>query len=86
MGQLTSITLIKADTMQIDLILEEIKEIFAVGTNCSNGNGTKHVLIDQISKRIKKMLMSLGKWIQRPGALFTKLTRVSDVSFGNFLL
>jgi hypothetical protein len=39
-GQLTSIALIKAEAMQIQLILEERKEKSAVRTKGSDGNET----------------------------------------------
>jgi hypothetical protein len=47
-GQLTTLTLIKAKAMQIELILEEKKKKSAICTNENNGNGSKPVLINQI--------------------------------------
>ena len=47
-GHLTSIALIKDEAMQIELIIEEKKKKNAVGTNGTNCNGSKPVLINQI--------------------------------------
>ena len=47
-GQLTTIPVIKAEAMQIELILEERKKKLAIGTNGINGNGAKPILINQI--------------------------------------
>ena len=47
-GQLTSIALIKDDAMQIELIIEEKKKKSVIGTNGTNGNRSKPVLINQI--------------------------------------
>ena len=47
-GQLTSIALIKDEALQIELILEERQKKSAIGTNGTNGNGTKPMLVNQI--------------------------------------
>ncbi len=47
-GQLTSLSLIKNEAVQIELILAEKKRKSTIGTNGANGNGTIPVLINQI--------------------------------------
>jgi hypothetical protein len=50
-GQLTSIAMIKAEAMQLELILEENKKKSTIGTNGNhNGNGKQTVLINELEK------------------------------------
>jgi hypothetical protein len=50
-GQLTSIAMIKAEAMQLELILEENKKKSSTGTNGNyNGNTKQTVLINDVEE------------------------------------